>query len=184
MASKQENFKVFFELLSKCPSNRMEKLFHHFIDVFCGQQCSIYEDYADIWSLEEWWDLLQESKHFFKLHQNSDIKITDLLSSLPTETQNILKDCLEVRCTDLKKTLIEKSHAVSPAFLNNFDWKLKLTLASDKMAQINEPRLLLDLDIIGDYDKLLCLDLSKKELKTLIDSMEKANKALMDYIIE
>lgn len=51
-----------------------------------------------------------------------------------------------------------------------------MALASDKMAQLNEPRLLLDLDISGDRDKSLNLDLSKEELKSLISEMEKANK--------
>lgn len=47
------------------------------------------------------------------------------------------------------------------------------TLASDKMSQINEPRLLLDLDVSGDKGELLQLDLGKDELKSLIDTMEK-----------
>ncbi|GBM69228.1 hypothetical protein AVEN_210449-1 [Araneus ventricosus] len=104
-------------------------------------------------------------------------------SSLPQDFQNAVNDCLGIRNLDIRNKLIERTHEISPAYLHNFDWKLKLTLASDKMAQINEPRLLLNLDICGEREKTLCLDLSKEELKMLIESMEKANKALQDFII-
>ncbi|GFQ67447.1 COMM domain-containing protein [Trichonephila clavata] len=106
------------------------------------------------------------------------------LSSLPQDFSNALNDCLSVRSSDLRNKLVEKTHEISPAYLHNFDWKLKLTLASDKMAQINEPRLMLNLDISGDRDKTLCLDLSKDELKMLIETMEKANKAVQEFIVD
>ncbi|KAF8797296.1 COMM domain-containing protein 8 [Argiope bruennichi] len=104
-------------------------------------------------------------------------------SSLPQEFQLALNNCLSIRSLDIKNRLIERTHEISPAYLHNFDWKLKLTLSSDKMAQINEPRLLLNLDISGEREKSLSLDLSKEELKMLIESMEKANKVLQDFII-
>ncbi|GFX11508.1 COMM domain-containing protein, partial [Trichonephila clavipes] len=124
---------IFFKLLIKCPVDRLQKLIHHLVDLFCGQKTVLYESFADVWTLLEWWDLIRNSEKFF-LHYYSS-----------SET---------------------------------------LTLASDKMAQINEPRLLLNLDISGDRDKTLCLDLSKEELKMLIETMDKANKAVQDFIVD
>lgn len=55
------------------------------------------------------------------------------------------------------------------------------TLDSDKMSQINEPRLLLDLDISGNQDKVLRLDLGKDELKSLINKMERIKTVSFQY---
>lgn len=49
------------------------------------------------------------------------------------------------------------------------------------MSQLNEPRLLLDLDL-EDKDKCLQLDLGKDELKSLIDTMEKIKIVSMKNI--
>ncbi|GFT07240.1 COMM domain-containing protein 8 [Nephila pilipes] len=174
---------IFFKLLIKCPVDRLQKLIHHLVDLFCGQKTILYESFADVWTLFEWWDLIRESQNFF-LQCYSSSEVVPGLSSLPQEFSNIFNDCLSVRSSDLKNRLIEKTHEISPAYLQNFDWKLKLTLASDKVAQINEPRLLLSLDISGDRDKTLCLDLSKEELKILIETMEKANKAVQDFTVD
>ncbi|GFX11507.1 COMM domain-containing protein 8, partial [Trichonephila clavipes] len=174
---------IFFKLLIKCPVDRLQKLIHHLVDLFCGQKTVLYESFADVWTLLEWWDLIRNSEKFF-LHYYSSSETAASLSSLPQAFSNALNDCLSVRSSDLKNKLLEKTHEISPAYLHNFDWKLKLTLASDKMAQINEPRLLLNLDISGDRDKTLCLDLSKEELKMLIETMDKANKAVQDFIVD
>ncbi|XP_055947362.1 COMM domain-containing protein 8-like isoform X2 [Argiope bruennichi] len=129
-------------------------------------------------------ELMEEM--FFKLFikcPKDKLKMLPEFSSLPQEFQLALNNCLSIRSLDIKNRLIERTHEISPAYLHNFDWKLKLTLSSDKMAQINEPRLLLNLDISGEREKSLSLDLSKEELKMLIESMEKANKVLQDFII-
>ncbi|CAL1276521.1 unnamed protein product [Larinioides sclopetarius] len=182
MANTELTEEIFFKLFVKCPKDRLHKLIHHLIDVFCGQKYVLYEIFSDVWTLLEWWDLIRGSERFFLLYYSSSEKVPGI-SSLPQEFQNALNDCLSVRNLDIRNKLIERTHQISPAYLHNFDWKLKLTLASDKLAQINEPRLLLNLDICGEREKTLCLDLSKEELKMLIESMEKANKALQDFII-
>ncbi|KAG8197424.1 hypothetical protein JTE90_014909 [Oedothorax gibbosus] len=171
---------LFFKSIVKCPSTILPKLLHHLVDVFCGHKNN-YENYSETYGLLEWWDLSAASDKFFRHYQSSG-EDPDL-SALPQDYQIILKETLDIRNNDMRNRLIEKTHEISPAFLHDFDWKLKLALASDKMAQINEPRLLLDLNISGDRDKSLSLDLSKEELKSLISEMEKANKALQEFLI-
>ncbi|XP_054712725.1 COMM domain-containing protein 8-like [Uloborus diversus] len=178
----QKAIAAYCQLLIKCPNDRFQKLFHHIIDVFCGCQNVIYENYSDVWTLVEWWDLIAGCEKFLTGIQGMEEKLPTVLEPFSPEIQSIMKDSLEVRRADLKSTLLEKSHKVCPAYLVHFDWKVKLTLASDKMAQINEPRLLLDLDITGNKEKTLQLDLSKEETKMLIESMEKAKLTVLDYL--
>ncbi|GIX87766.1 COMM domain-containing protein 8 [Caerostris extrusa] len=172
----------FFKLLIRCPTDRLQRLIHHLVDQYCDQKVVFYESFSDIWTLFEWWDLIRGSKCFFVQYYSSNEEVPEL-SSLPQEFKNALKDSLSIRKFDLRNKLIEKTHEISPTYLHNFDWKLKLTLSSDKMSQINEPHLLLTLNTSGVSDKSLCLDLSKEELKMIIETMEKANKALQDFII-
>ncbi|XP_015912365.2 COMM domain-containing protein 8 [Parasteatoda tepidariorum] len=180
-----ENFNkndLFFKLISKCPEVQLEKLVHHLIDLFCGQETLIYEEFSSVWSLMEWWDLINESRLFIQACYNaSDENLNS--SSLSEEFKKVINDCLAVRKSDVRSSLLTKTHGISSSFLVDFDWKLKLTIASDKIAQINEPRLLLDLDFLGNTNRCLHLDLSQEELRNLIDSMEKAKKALAEITV-
>jgi len=174
---------TFLELILRCPLDQLEKLFHHLVDVFCGQQTSLFNSYSDVYKIFDWCRLKDQSETFFKEYFfQEDNVISEKLESLPSEYTDIIKDVLEVRENDLKSELIERTHKVSPAYLKSFDWKVKMTLGSDKMSQVIEPKLILDLDISADKDKSLQLDLSKEEVKTLLDAMEKAKTTVYKFM--
>lgn len=148
-------------------------------DAFCGQSVPSYEEYSQCWTLMEWWDVITYSKDFFNHVVNTSEPIKEV-ECLPSEYQVILLDFLNVRLEDMKEALIEKSHGVSSAYLTDFDWRLKVNLSSDKLASLREPVLSLDFSIQqNNGSSLLSLDLSKEELKHLIDSLEEINKVIV-----
>ena len=69
---------------------------------------------------------------------------------------------------------------ISSARLQDFHWQLKLALSSDKIASLQMPLLNLYLDVKENGEvKPYSVEMSKEELKNLINSWEAANKVVL-----
>ncbi|RWS06796.1 COMM domain-containing protein 8-like protein, partial [Dinothrombium tinctorium] len=98
------------------------------------------------------------------------------------ETQKAIYECIEVRRVELKNAITNMIiNETCPQILTDFDWQLKMILASDKMADINEPILNLDLKLknskMKHSSKNISFEMNKEELKNLITKLEEAHSA-------
>lgn len=88
--------------------------------------------------------------------------------------------CLKSRKDEIKQALLEEIVDISSAQLQDFDWQLKLALSSDKIATLQMPLLNLHLDIKENGEvKPYSVEMSKEELQNLINSLEAANKVVL-----
>ncbi|XP_048400359.1 COMM domain-containing protein 8 isoform X2 [Stegostoma tigrinum] len=175
-------------LLTKLAAEDCPRFIHRVIDGICGRALPRFRDYGNIWSLIEWLEVLEEVTAFVQHASGKhlpDEEILQLLDGLSVPHQEAVLNCLKTRKEELQSALIEKTNAVSSAFLQDFDWQLKLPLSSDKIAFLQTPLLNLDLDVKENgVLKPVSIEMDKEELQTLIHSLEAANKGLMPVNVE
>eukprot|EP00069_Balaena_mysticetus_P009843 bmy_20383T0 len=88
--------------------------------------------------------------------------------------------CLKSRKDEIRQALLEEIVDISSSQLQNFDWQLKLALSSDKIATLQMPLLNLHLDVKENGEvKPYSVEMSKEELQNLINSLEAANKVVL-----
>uniref|UniRef100_A0A8C6RI60 COMM domain containing 8 n=1 Tax=Nannospalax galili TaxID=1026970 RepID=A0A8C6RI60_NANGA len=165
--------------LQKLPPELGPPLLHKIIDGICGRAYPLHQDYHSVWNSTEWKHVLEDVTKFFKavVGKNfSDEEILQQLSQLSSHQEAIMK-CLKSRKEEIKQALLGEIVDISCAQLQDFDWQLKLGLASDKIATLQMPLLNLHLDVKEDGDvKPYSVEMSKEELQNLISSLEAANK--------
>ncbi|XP_019818254.1 COMM domain-containing protein 8 isoform X1 [Bos indicus] len=169
--------------LQKLPAERGLQLLHKIIDGICGRTYPLYQDYHSVWDSTEWMHVLEDITTFFKavVGKNlSDEEISQQLNQLNSSHQEAIMKCLKSRKDEIKKTLLEEIVDISSARLQDFDWQIKLALSSDKIASLQMPLLNLYLDVKENGEvKPYSVEMSKEELQKLINSLEAANKALL-----
>ncbi|XP_070553776.1 COMM domain-containing protein 8-like [Ptychodera flava] len=169
--------------LHKCPIERLSTFFHQVVDGLCGHTQPRFQDYSKVWSVEEWFTVVDRSQKIFKSavksHTSAE-QFTTHIDSLPPEYQKVLTDCYNVRRDEIRRTLLEDTAAISQAQFKDFDWKLKLAMSSDKLASVHEPLLTLDLDLQEEQGKkTVSVELNQEELKKMVTTLEAANKAVL-----
>ena len=172
-------------LLGKCPVDRLNKLLHGVADGITSRLSVTYSTFSEVWTLEEWFEVIDETTTLLKSCVRNSTDKESIFKSLDGLDEN-LKDSfvtvLKVREGEIQRALKDKSVTVSNKHLQDFDWKVKLVLASDKLANIQEPVAALDLDVkSGDKSESVNLELDKDQLKSLITSLEAANRAVQQY---
>ncbi|XP_023931832.1 COMM domain-containing protein 8-like, partial [Lingula anatina] len=103
------------KLLEKCPQNQISTLLHGLIDGICGKCPPRYQDYAKIWSLEEWWNVCDYFKELAKdTLKNiwSKDEIAAHLEGLGSSKQEVL-DVFWVRREDMQQHLRQETCAIS-----------------------------------------------------------------------
>ncbi|KAI0218673.1 COMM domain-containing protein 8 [Lamellibrachia satsuma] len=173
------------KLLTKCPQNRISTLIHRIIDALCEKSPPCYEDFANVWGLEEWWEVTD----FYKTFCRDAVKkactketILSQLEFLQLEYSKEVRDAVWIRRDEIRVQLVKKTTEISQAYLKDFDWQLKLVVSSDKLASVQEPLLSVDLDIDAageDETKFASVEMNKADLQKMITSLEAANKAVM-----
>ncbi|XP_789228.1 COMM domain-containing protein 8 [Strongylocentrotus purpuratus] len=170
-------------LLSKCSTADMEKLLHQVADSVAGHHRPRYQDYGKIWSLDEWFQVIQGCETYLKMAVKKDSTKDEMkaaLSGLSEDVQERLMECVSIRRDDLGKALIGNTASISQSHLTDFDWKLKLAMSSDKISSVQEPLVNLDLSLMEDgTNRLVSLELDKEELRKLVSSLETANRAVL-----
>uniref|UniRef100_A0A8C5UU07 COMM domain containing 8 n=1 Tax=Microcebus murinus TaxID=30608 RepID=A0A8C5UU07_MICMU len=169
--------------LQKLPAELGPQLLHKIIDGICGRAYPLYQDYNSIWESKEWKSVLEDVTKFFKavVGKNlSDEEIFQQLNQLNSCHQEAIMKCLKSRKDEIKQALLGEIVDISSAQLQNFDWQLKLALSSDKIAALQMPLLHLHLDVKENGEvKPYSVEMSKEELQKLINSLEAANKVVL-----
>ncbi|XP_030048494.1 COMM domain-containing protein 8 isoform X1 [Microcaecilia unicolor] len=161
----------------------LTKFLHKIIDGICGRTQPRYQDYGSLWNMTEWLEVLEELAVLFKTMVGQNMSEDETLKQLDglnlSHQQAILK-CLKGRKEEIRHSLVEKSSAMSSAHLQDFDWQLKLALSSDKISMLQMPLVNLDLDVReNDKIKSVSIEMNKEELQNLINSLESANKVVL-----
>ncbi|KAK3611099.1 hypothetical protein CHS0354_000106 [Potamilus streckersoni] len=170
-------------LLKKQSSKDCTSLLHGLVDGLCHRSHPTYQEYSKIWTLSEWWTLVDT----FQVLIKSAVKeswtkdqILQRLDGLSDDYKTSVVDVISSRKEEIHSQLLAQTHSISQAVLSDFDWKLKLALSSDKISSLQEPLLTLKLDVLNDEQKeTVSVELNREDLKKLISSLEGANKALL-----
>ncbi|KAM9087092.1 COMM domain-containing protein 8 isoform 3-T4 [Megaptera novaeangliae] len=169
--------------LQKLPAELGLQLLHKIIDGICGRTHPLYQDYHSVWDSTEWMHVLEDITNFFKavVGKNlSDEEISQQLDQLNSSHQEAIMKCLKSRKDEIKQALLEEIVDISSSQLQDFDWQLKLALSSDKIATLQMPLLNLHLDVKENGEvKPYSVEMSKEELQNLINSLEAANKVVL-----
>ncbi|CAL1536235.1 unnamed protein product [Lymnaea stagnalis] len=170
-------------LLRKASINDFGTLCHLVAESICRDGILDPGKYMSVWSLEEWWQVQAAVTDIMRKAVGrgwTNEKISEHVSSLDEPYKKVLLEVLTCHKQVLRRKLVEDTTAVSHAVLSDFDWKLKLAMASDKLASIQEPLLQLDLDIrdANGQRRQVFLELDKVELSKLITSLESCSKSV------
>ncbi|XP_043849416.1 COMM domain-containing protein 8-like [Dromiciops gliroides] len=169
--------------LEKLPARAQAQAPSQIIDGVCGRAYPQFKDYDNIWDSTEWTNVLEDISKFFRtvIGKNKDFeKVIEQLNHLSSDHQNTIMKCLKNRKDEIRKALLGEIIAISSAQLQDFDWQLKLALSSDKIATLQVPLLNPDLDVKENGDvKQYSVEMNKEELQNLINSLEAANKVIL-----
>ncbi|XP_049742279.1 COMM domain-containing protein 8 [Elephas maximus indicus] len=169
--------------LQKLPTELGPQLLHKIIDGICGRAYPLYQDYHSVWDSTEWVHVLEDTATFFKVivgKNLSDEEISQQLNQLNSFHQEAIMKCLKSRKDEIRQALLGEIVDISSAQLQDFDWQLKLALSSDKIATLQMPLLNLHLDVKENGEvKPYSVEMSKEELQNLINSLEAANKVVL-----
>ncbi|XP_064609031.1 COMM domain-containing protein 8-like isoform X2 [Liolophura sinensis] len=134
------------------------------------------------WDLQDWWDVSDTCQSFIKQaikHGWTKDKIENSVSELSKDQKQILTEVILSRSDELREHLRSKTTQISNASLQDFDWQMKLAMSSDKLATVQEPLLVVDLNIReSEKKKAVSLEMNKLELEKMITSFEAANKVV------
>ncbi|XP_060592235.1 COMM domain-containing protein 8-like [Ruditapes philippinarum] len=179
MAAPMENF----ELLKKIEIKSAANLLHRLVDGTCHRPRPSYDEFSKVWSLQDWWTLTDAYTDLFKeAVKNTWTKdmLLENLEGLDADYKSVIFDVIDSRRADIRGQLLCDSHAISQANMTDFDWKLKLVMSSDKISSVQEPVLALDMEVqTTDGRKTVSVELNKEQLSNMINSLEGANKALV-----
>nr|XP_015200654.1 PREDICTED: COMM domain-containing protein 8 [Lepisosteus oculatus] len=171
------------KLLEKLPRTECPKFLHRVIDGVCGRDPPRLHDYSSVWSLREWLELVDTLSSIFRTaigKKMSDEEVQQSINWLDIGYQEAILTCLKGRKEEIRQALVEKTNAISSTQLQDFDWQIKLALSSDKISSLQIPLLNLDLDTKENgVLKPLSIEMNREELQNLINSLESANKVVL-----
>ncbi|XP_033742296.1 COMM domain-containing protein 8-like isoform X1 [Pecten maximus] len=157
-------------------------LLHTLVDGVCHRCQPSYQEYSDVWSLQQWWSIVDTYQSLIKAAVRGALTkdmINQELGALSEDLKQIVVDVINSRREEIQDQLLGETHNISQAVLSDFDWKVKLIMSSDKISSVQEPVVSLDLDIgLGQDSKIHSIELDKDELGKLISSLEGANKVV------
>uniref|UniRef100_A0A8C6D8J7 COMM domain-containing protein n=1 Tax=Moschus moschiferus TaxID=68415 RepID=A0A8C6D8J7_MOSMO len=164
--------------LQKLPTEQGLQLLHKIINGICDRT------WRSVWDSTEWIRVLEDFTTFFKaaVGKNlSDEEISQQLNQLNSSHQEAIRKCLKSRKDEIEQTLLKEIVDISSAQPQDFDWQLKLVLSSDKIATLQMPLLNLQFSslCLNGEVKPYSVEMSKEELKNLINSWEAANMMVL-----
>ncbi|XP_069129412.1 COMM domain-containing protein 8-like [Argopecten irradians] len=169
-------------LLRKLESKQVSSLLHSLVDGVCHRCQPSYQEYSDVWSLQQWWSVVDTYQSVIKAAvrgAHTKDMIYQELQAMSEDLKQIVVDVINSRREEVQSQLLTETHNISQAVLSDFDWKVKLIMSSDKISSVQEPVVSLDLDVgVGEENKIHSIELNKEELSKLINSLEGANKVV------
>ncbi|KAL0485836.1 COMM domain-containing protein [Acrasis kona] len=120
--------------------------------------------------------------------QLTDEQILQELKNLELSSENadILVNVLKSRRDEVNKSMVKTVSQISASYLQDFDWKLHLVVASDKCTNFREPILLLNLYVKKEnQDKAdeVLVELNKSELDDLLSHFEKIQQVTKKLLV-
>uniref|UniRef100_A0A672YHS7 COMM domain containing 8 n=1 Tax=Sphaeramia orbicularis TaxID=375764 RepID=A0A672YHS7_9TELE len=107
--------------------------------------------------------------------------VLSILSDLDGGRAEAVLKVLNGRRDELRRALLRRTHHISSAVLQDFDWQLKLSLSSSQISSLQTPLLSLSLDVReGGATRPVTMEMNREELNTLISSLEAANKVILE----
>ncbi|XP_072040240.1 COMM domain-containing protein 8-like [Amphiura filiformis] len=171
-------------MLEKCPSDIVDSFLHQVVDGMCGHCRPRYQDYGKVWSIDQWYDVVSTYENFIKSSakrslSSEEVK-SELQDALPDNLQRNVAECAVVRQTEIRNMLLAETATISQCYVKDFDWKVKLAVSSDKISSVQEPLVAVELDLMqGEESKALSVEMDRGELQQFIQSLDAANKALL-----
>eukprot|EP01132_Coremiostelium_polycephalum_P000525 gene525-663_t len=157
---------------------------HNIIDQICGKIVSFHH-FSKLQSIEQ---LIDVYTLFVKNVVGRELKKENIIEDLKTANVNeqyitSISDCIISRFQDIKKELTDKLSKISSSSLSDFDWKMNVILASDRINVVQENVLLLNLTIDNHTQKKeqVMLELTKKELDQLLETFDNINQVVQSY---
>eukprot|EP01105_Mastigella_eilhardi_P012491 TRINITY_DN2858_c0_g1_i2.p1 TRINITY_DN2858_c0_g1~~TRINITY_DN2858_c0_g1_i2.p1 ORF type:complete len:136 (-),score=36.82 TRINITY_DN2858_c0_g1_i2:74-481(-) len=99
-------------------------------------------------------------------------------------------ECISARQDDLRQCALATIGKTSKAYLEDFDWRLHVTIASDKCSALNQPTAMVDLCLrhatatshIADPSSVehVQLELSRDQLAALVEQLDRAQAAVAE----
>ncbi|XP_065832636.1 COMM domain-containing protein 8-like [Oscarella lobularis] len=169
------------QILAKASADQVEKLLHAVCDSLCGRKGPRFQDYNRIVKITSWNGLLAACEQLVKTSICLKPKeLSEHLTILPDAHRAVASSCLLARRDDVVGALKNAVAGISQARLKDFDWNLKLVLSSDKIASVQEPLVAVDLSVedANEETRHVSVEMSKEELKSMITSLEAANKVV------
>lgn len=105
--------------------------------------------------------------------------VNELIStqdSRSDEKIRIVNECIKNRREEVRTGLdnLMTCHSTNPPFVTDFDWRLKFVFTSNKMADMNEP--LVQLDMKLNHGSVLSIEMNDKELSLLLNRLKSARE--------
>eukprot|EP00112_Aurelia_sp_Birch-Aquarium-sp1_P013987 Seg2995.4 transcript_id=Seg2995.4/GoldUCD/mRNA.D3Y31 product="COMM domain-containing protein 8" protein_id=Seg2995.4/GoldUCD/D3Y31 len=188
MAEEMEDNPSNFEglqLLRKADLENAEKFLHQLINSLCKQKGPLFKNFNSIWNIKEW--IMVSDSWLAKIRSwvgdtigKDEIRNQLLKEDFPDDWISRILICITLRKNDIKQSLTNQTTNIAQSSMKNFDWKVKMVMSSDKLASIREPLANVDFELdTEDGRKTVALEMSKGELKMLIDKLEAANKVVV-----
>jgi hypothetical protein len=170
-------------LIEECPTQHVHKFLYQIIDELCGREPVVEHDFVpNIWTDSVTLGKVVNSwKQFFR-HSTSIRGRSEINAEISEDKRKIVYECLEVRKGEIRSGIIDEIVRTSNTRpVLGYDWQLKMVLSSDKMANLNEYLVNLDINVQKGNDsesEVISLELNKEELNKFIEALEEAKSAL------
>lgn len=162
-------------LLSKFPVDRAEKYLDTVVSSLCtGQRGPSFQQCSQVWSLTEFWHSNDAWRAFLL---DPDERLLDVL---PATHQAVVRKVTENRQEDIVRQRLHKTDNIGARILTDLDWRVKLVLGSDTVANLGVP--LANLSLCMD-NEVVDVEMSITEVERLISSLEAAHKALTQFSV-
>ncbi|XP_015790705.1 COMM domain-containing protein 8 [Tetranychus urticae] len=178
----------------------ISKVVHELIDQHCGRDGPTEELYVpDHWPDVEKFNsfvstISQLIVHSVDFKHGQTFKFT---GDLPEEVKKSVHEAIEMRRAEIKTGLIDKIISSPSSIISlpspltvmkDFDWQVKMVLASNLLSEINESLINLDLSLVksvskgfeslSDQEEISSIEMDKSEIRQLIEKLE----GLMDKL--
>jgi hypothetical protein len=129
--------------------------------------------WAQTWAAGEWTGLLADARAFVRTQARHGHASGEGLEAagLTGDHAKVVRQALAVRWGELTAALVRESVAVGSVPLADFDWAVKVTQSSSKVAAMQVPRL--SMQLVGP-GQAVTVELTLPELRSLLASLDAA----------
>jgi hypothetical protein len=108
-------------------------------------------------------------------------------AKLEAAAARVVAEVVHARRAEMERALRERVVEVAPSHLRDFDWSVRLVLASDRISSMREPRLLLNLQLAhadpSAPPRHVAVELARDDLDRLLASLERAASQVQELQI-